>query len=84
MSSKRRSTSSRKDLPAHPIARSSGNRLADEDMDKAFVSVMGPYGELTPCNSHIGALMKSVKTGIAESGGVGRNLVSPWWPTACR
>src|ERR1700722_19354608 len=46
--------------------------LTDEDIGRPFVAVMGPYGELTPCNLHIGALMKTVKTGIAEVGGVGR------------
>src|SRR5258705_9823582 len=46
--------------------------LTDEDISKPFVAVMGPYGELTPCNLHIGALMKTVKTGIAEAGGIGR------------
>jgi dihydroxy-acid dehydratase len=46
--------------------------LTDEDIGKPFVAVMGPYGEITPCNLHIGALMKTVKTGIAEAGGVGR------------
>ena len=46
--------------------------LTDEDIAKPFVAVMGPYGELTPCNLHIGALMKTVKTGIAEAGGLGR------------
>src|SRR5258708_35472896 len=46
--------------------------LTDEDISKPFVAVMGPYGELTPCNLHIGALMKTVKTGIAEAGGLGR------------
>lgn len=46
--------------------------LTDEDISKPFVAVMGPYGELTPCNLHIGALMNTVKTGIAAAGGVGR------------
>ena len=46
--------------------------LTDEDIAKPFVAVMGPYGELTPCNLHIGALMKTVKAGIAEAGGLGR------------
>jgi dihydroxy-acid dehydratase len=46
--------------------------LTDADIAKPFVAVMGPYGELTPCNLHVGALMKSVKTGIAEAGGLGR------------
>jgi dihydroxy-acid dehydratase len=49
-----------------------GMGLTDEDIEKPFVAVMGPYGEMTPCNVHIGALMKTVKTGIAEAGGVGR------------
>src|ERR1700730_10342612 len=43
--------------------------LGDADIAKPFVAVMGPYGELTPCNLHIGALMRNVKTGIAEAGG---------------
>jgi dihydroxy-acid dehydratase len=46
--------------------------LTDADIEKAFVAVMGPYGEITPCNLHVGALMNTVKTGIAEAGGVGR------------
>jgi dihydroxy-acid dehydratase len=46
--------------------------LTDEDIEKPFVAVLGPYGELTPCNLHIGALMKTVKSGIAEAGGLGR------------
>ena len=46
--------------------------LTDGDIEKPFVAVMGPYGEITPCNLHVGALMNSVKTGIAEAGGLGR------------
>src|SRR5882757_1231757 len=46
--------------------------LTDADIEKPFVAVMGPYGELTPCNLHVAALMKTVKTGIAEAGGLGR------------
>jgi dihydroxy-acid dehydratase len=46
--------------------------LTEADIEKPFVAVMGPYGEITPCNLHIGALMNTVKTGIAEAGGVGR------------
>src|ERR1039458_9271907 len=46
--------------------------LTDADMEKPFVAVMGPYGEITPCNFHVGALMNKVKTGIAEAGGLGR------------
>jgi dihydroxy-acid dehydratase len=49
-----------------------GMGLTDADVEKPFVAIMGPYGELTPCNVHIGALMKSVKVGIAEAQGVGR------------
>src|ERR1700722_17204286 len=46
--------------------------LTEADIEKPFVAVMGPYGEITPCNLHIGALMNTVKTGIAEAGGIGR------------
>jgi dihydroxy-acid dehydratase len=46
--------------------------LTDADIEKPFVAVMGPSGELTPCNLHVAALMKTVKTGIAEAGGLGR------------
>jgi dihydroxy-acid dehydratase len=46
--------------------------LTDDDIAKPLVAVMGPYGELTPCNLHIGAMMKTVKMGIAEAGGLGR------------
>jgi dihydroxy-acid dehydratase len=46
--------------------------LTDADLEKPFVAVMGPIGEVTPCNLHIGILMNTVKTGIAESGGIGR------------
>src|SRR5258708_26419691 len=46
--------------------------LTDADIEKPFVAVMGPYGEITPCNLHIGMLMNAVKTGIAEADGVGR------------
>src|SRR5882762_1161350 len=46
--------------------------LTDEDIEKPFVAVMGPYGELTPCNLAVAALMNTVKTGIAEAGGLGR------------
>jgi dihydroxy-acid dehydratase len=46
--------------------------LTDADIEKPFVAVMGPYGEITPCNLHVGALMNSVKSGIAEAGGLGR------------
>jgi dihydroxy-acid dehydratase len=46
--------------------------LTDDDIQKPFVAVMGPYGEVTPCNLHVGELMGTVKTGIAEAGGIGR------------
>jgi dihydroxy-acid dehydratase len=46
--------------------------LTDDDIEKHFVAVMGPYGEITPCNLHVGALMNTVKMGIAEGGGLGR------------
>jgi dihydroxy-acid dehydratase len=46
--------------------------LDDADIDRAFVAVMGPAGELTPCNLHLAALMNHVKAGIREHGGLGR------------
>lgn len=46
--------------------------LSDSDIEKPFVAVMGPAGELTPCNLTIGDMMRTVKLGIAEAGGVGR------------
>jgi dihydroxy-acid dehydratase len=46
--------------------------LSDDDISKPFVAVMGPYGELTPCNLHIGTLMDTVKVGVAEAGGLAR------------
>lgn len=49
-----------------------GMGLSDADIAKPFVAVMGPYGEVTPCNLHIGALMQTVKAGIAEAQGLGR------------
>ncbi len=46
--------------------------LEDADIERPFVAVMGPTGELTPCNLHLAALLKQVKTGIGEHGGLGR------------
>ena len=46
--------------------------LDDADIERPFVGVMGPANELTPCNLHIAALMRHVKTGIGEQGGLGR------------
>jgi dihydroxy-acid dehydratase len=49
-----------------------GMGLSDADIEKPFVAVMGPYGELTPCNLHLRMLMSLVKEGIAEGGALGR------------
>src|SRR5882757_8093883 len=46
--------------------------IGDADLHKPFIAVMGPFGELTPCNLHLSALADSVKNGIAEGGGLGR------------
>jgi dihydroxy-acid dehydratase len=46
--------------------------LEDADIERAFIAVMGPVGELTPCNVHIAALMRHVKVGVSERGGLGR------------
>ena len=48
--------------------------LTRDDLEKPFVAVMAPGGDLTPCNLHLGGLMKSVKAGIAEAGGLGRRI----------
>ena len=56
--------------PHRAFLRATG--LADADIEKPFVAVMGPFGDITPCNMPIGALMDSVTTGIAAAGGVGR------------
>lgn len=49
-----------------------GMGLSDEDIEKPFVLVTGPVGELTPCNIHLAALMKQVKGGVGDHGGLGR------------
>src|SRR5580658_8705899 len=46
--------------------------LTDTDIEKPWGAVMGPYGEITPCNLHVGTLMDAVKDGVAETGGLGR------------
>ncbi len=46
--------------------------LTDADIDKPMIAVLGPRGEITPCNLHLGRLMERVKEGIAEGGGVAR------------
>jgi dihydroxy-acid dehydratase len=46
--------------------------LDDSDIERPFVAVMGPAGELTPCNLHTAALMNQVKAGVGERGGLGR------------
>jgi dihydroxy-acid dehydratase len=56
--------------PHRAFLRAAG--LSDADIEKPFVAVMGPQGDITPCNVPIGALMDSVTTGIDAAGGVGR------------
>ena len=46
--------------------------LSEEDFEKPYIAVMGPYNSMTPCNMHLDMLMKRVATGIAEGGGVAR------------
>jgi dihydroxy-acid dehydratase len=46
--------------------------LDDADIERPFVAVIGPAGELTPCNLHIAALINHVKAGVGEQGGLGR------------
>jgi dihydroxy-acid dehydratase len=46
--------------------------LNDEDIQKPQVALLGPFGELTPCNLHLAGLAESARLGIAEAGGVAR------------
>lgn len=46
--------------------------LADEDFEKPMIAVLGPRGELTPCNLTLGHMMTWVAQGVAEAGGVPR------------
>ena len=46
--------------------------LTDADIDKPMIAVLGPRGEITPCNLHLGRLMERVKEGIVAAGGVAR------------
>ena len=46
--------------------------LDDADIERPFVGVMGPASELTPCNLHLAALMRQVKVGVGEQGGLAR------------
>ena len=46
--------------------------LSDNDIDKPMIAVLGPRGEITPCNLHLGRLMERVKEGIADAGGLAR------------
>jgi dihydroxy-acid dehydratase len=46
--------------------------LSDEDIQKPQVAIIGPFGELTPCNLHLSRLAESARLGIAEAGGVAR------------
>lgn len=46
--------------------------LTDTDIGKPMIAVLGPRGEITPCNLHLGFLMEMVKEGIAAAGGLAR------------
>jgi dihydroxy-acid dehydratase len=46
--------------------------LSDEDIQKPQVALIGPFGELTPCNLHLARLAESARLGVAEAGGVAR------------
>lgn len=46
--------------------------LSDADLEKPMIAVLGPRGELTPCNLHLGRLMEQVKQGIEAGGGLPR------------
>lgn len=46
--------------------------LTDADMEKPMIAVLGPRGEITPCNLHLGRLMGRIKQGIGDAGGLPR------------
>lgn len=46
--------------------------LSDADLEKPMIAVLGPRGEITPCNLHLGRLMERVKQGIDAAGGLPR------------
>lgn len=46
--------------------------LSDADLEKPMIAVLGPRGEITPCNLHLGRLMERVKQGIEAAGGLPR------------
>ncbi|MGB9704078.1 MAG: dihydroxy-acid dehydratase, partial [Pyrobaculum sp.] len=45
--------------------------LTDEDIARPLVGVLASWSELGPCNYHTLDLVKYVKEGIKEAGGVG-------------
>jgi dihydroxy-acid dehydratase len=44
----------------------------DADLERPALAVLGPFGELTPCNLHLQSLAREVKAGVTETGGVAR------------
>src|SRR5690606_38307245 len=46
--------------------------LSDADIEKPMIAVLGPRGEITPCNLHLGRLMERIKQGIGDAGGLPR------------
>lgn len=46
--------------------------LSDADMEKPMIAVLGPRGEITPCNLHLGQLMERIKQAISDAGGLPR------------
>ena len=46
--------------------------LSDADMEKPMIAVLGPRGEITPCNLHLGRLMERIKQGVSDAGGLPR------------
>ena len=49
-----------------------GLGLSDEDIQKPQIAVIGPFGELTPCNAHLSRLAACARSAIAGAGGVAR------------
>jgi dihydroxy-acid dehydratase len=46
--------------------------LTDADIERPMIAVLGPRGEITPCNLHLGRLMERIKQGISDAGGLPR------------
>jgi dihydroxyacid dehydratase/phosphogluconate dehydratase len=51
--------------------------LSEEDLDKPFVLVRGPVGDIAPCNPRLTEFMSEVAVGVAQAGGLARQSGTP-------